>query len=255
MTGWKVRCLGQAGVRLSADDAVLYFDPYLSDAVEQVEGLQARRLTPAPMRPSEIRDATCVLVSHDHLDHYDPDTLVPLANASPRAKFIVPTHLCNDLVQRGVDAARVKVAAEDWHLIDGVRIRAVPACHPTIERGGDGKLRCVGYVVEQNGHGVYFAGDTAPHPDIVEAVRREGGVKSAFIPINERNVYKERAGIIGNMSVREAFAFAEELGVQTLVPIHYDMFAANSVLPEEAQLVYDHLRPPFELRFKPEALP
>jgi L-ascorbate metabolism protein UlaG (beta-lactamase superfamily) len=75
-----------------------------------------------------------------------------------------------------------------------------------------------------------------------------------MLPVNERNYYRDRAGIIGNMSVREAFAFAEEIGVDTVIPIHWDLFGPNSVLPDEIILVHRHLSPRFRLALSPSAL-
>ena len=49
------------------------------------------------------------------------------------------------------------------------------------------------------------------------------------------------------MSVREAFNFAEELNVKTLVPLHWDMFRVNSVSVGEMELVYDSMAPRFRL--------
>jgi L-ascorbate metabolism protein UlaG (beta-lactamase superfamily) len=56
------------------------------------------------------------------------------------------------------------------------------------------------------------------------------------------------------MSVREAFQMAAELGATTLVPIHWDLFAPNSVFREELLLLYDLLRPPFRMMLNPANL-
>jgi hypothetical protein len=37
-----------------------------------------------------------------------------------------------------------------------------------------------------------------------------GPIDVAFLPMNERSFFRKRRGIIGNMSVREAFAMAAE---------------------------------------------
>ena len=81
-----------------------------------------------------------------------------------------------------------------------------------------------------------------------------GSIDVAFIPVNERNFYREKRGIIGNMSVREAFQMAADIGVKTLVPTHWDMFAPNSVYKEELDLLYKLMRPPFEMRIDPQEL-
>jgi L-ascorbate metabolism protein UlaG (beta-lactamase superfamily) len=76
-----------------------------------------------------------------------------------------------------------------------------------------------------------------PHEEIVAAVKEAGAPDVAFLPCNERNVYRDRAGIVGNMSVREMLAFAGELQAKSVVALHWDMFRPNSVLPEEIMLV------------------
>ncbi|MGE4056620.1 MAG: MBL fold metallo-hydrolase, partial [Vicinamibacterales bacterium] len=66
--------------------------------------------------------------------------------------------------------------------------------------------------------------------------------------------YRDGRGIIGNMSVREAFQMAADLGVTTLVPMHWDLFAPNSVPREELALLYELLRPPFRLVLNPASV-
>ena len=88
--------------------------------------------------------------------------------------------------------------------------------------------------------------------EVISAVKAYGKIDMAFLPVNERNYYRERRGIVGNMSVREAFHFAEEIGASALVPTHWDMFAANCVFKEEIELLYKKISPEFELLFEPE---
>ncbi|MNL04093.1 hypothetical protein D3C87_1246520 [compost metagenome] len=81
-----------------------------------------------------------------------------------------------------------------------------------------------------------------------------GRIDVAILPVNERNFFKERQGIIGNMSIREAFGLAEEIGAKHVLPMHWDMFAPNSVFEEEIRLVYELLNPPFEMILNPQVL-
>ena len=68
-----------------------------------------------------------------------------------------------------------------------------------------------------------------------------------ILPINEHNFMREKLGIIGNMSLREAFYLADFLNTKELIPIHWDMFELNSVFKEEIQLLYELLKPNFTL--------
>lgn len=247
-----VRHFGQSTFRIQLGTSVVYTDPYLTDRVAELEGPAFGRLTPPPVRPAQVTDADWVLVSHDHLDHCDPTTLAPLAQSSPGATFVAPAPSLEILRRAGLPEARLRLADRDAIDAGELRIVPVPAAHPSIECDAEGRMRFLGFVLEHAGRRLYFAGDTSPHPAIVDAVRAGGDVDVAFLPVNERSHYKERRGIVGNMSVREAFEFATELGARAVVPMHYDLFALNSVFPEEIELLAKRLAPPFELLLSPE---
>ena len=75
-------------------------------------------------------------------------------------------------------------------------------------------------------------------------------IKNIFT-INERNFFRDRCGIIGNMSLREAFEFADEIQSEQVVPLHWDMFAINAVDIEEIRLTYKILKSSFSLLVRP----
>lgn len=250
-----VKALGQSGFRLAFPGCVVYIDPYLSDHVERLEGREMARRFPLPMLPREVTDADWVLVTHAHLDHCDLETLVPVAQSSPACRFVCPGECGKALRAAGVAAARIVTAIETWIDLDArVRLISVPAAHPTIERDAEGNLRFVGYVLEFGGRRIYHAGDTSPAAEMIEKLAALAPVDVAFLPVNERNYYRESRGIIGNMTVREAFQLAADLGARTLVPMHWDMFAPNSVYLEEIRLLHDLMKPPFEMAIYPERI-
>ncbi|MCG8455996.1 MAG: MBL fold metallo-hydrolase [Holophagales bacterium] len=247
--------LGQSGFRLGFPGAVVYIDPYLSDRVAELYGEDLRRLRPAPVAAAEVSDADWVLVTHAHEDHCDPATLLPLAEASPRSRIVGPPEVVAMLQREGLPPSRLQVAADSrLELGDELEARPVPAAHPRVERDREGRPRCLGYVLRSADRRFYHSGDTSACPEVVEAARSSGPLEVAFLPVNEANHYRDRRGIVGNMSVREAFAMAEELGVETLVPIHWDLFAPNSVFPEEILLLHRKLAPPFRLLLDPTEL-
>src|SRR5918997_6010792 len=81
--------LGQVGVAIKGPEGVLYVDPYLTDS--DGEGGSLERTFPPPVAPAEVTNASVVLLTHDHIDHTDPDTLLPMAEASSGVRFIAPT--------------------------------------------------------------------------------------------------------------------------------------------------------------------
>ena len=64
----KVTWLGQAGLLVKAGGLVIMIDPYLSNSVGKP------RHTPIDESVFAVKPHVMVF-THDHLDHYDPDTV------------------------------------------------------------------------------------------------------------------------------------------------------------------------------------
>jgi L-ascorbate metabolism protein UlaG (beta-lactamase superfamily) len=53
----------------------------------------------------------------------------------------------------------------------------------------------------------------------------------AFVPINGRDYFRTKDGIVGNTDFREAAELAETLDIGVIVPTHYDLLAFNAADP------------------------
>ena len=69
----KVIWLGQAGLLIETNNTKIMVDPYLSDSVKKINPLNYRRVA-VDEDFFKIRPDIIVL-THDHLDHTDPETL------------------------------------------------------------------------------------------------------------------------------------------------------------------------------------
>lgn len=134
--------------------------------------------------------------------------------------------------------------------MEGLCVRAIPAAHTALETDSTGRSRYLGFHFETPLLGIYHAGDTVAHEAIFHALAKLR-VDYAFLPVNEANYFRSREGIVGNLTVREAFAFATEIGAKVLVPTHWDLFAPNSTYPWEVESLHAALRPAPRLRFMP----
>src|SRR3712207_8590846 len=95
--------LGRVGVAIKGPGGVLYVDPYLTDS--DGEGGSLERTFPPPLLPDETTNADAVLLTHDHIDHTDPGTVLPLSEASPRARFVAPSPSRATLVRSEEDTS------------------------------------------------------------------------------------------------------------------------------------------------------
>lgn len=251
-----VQYLGQSGWKMSFPDVIIYVDPYLSNSVQELDAPDLVRLKDIPCRPEDVIDANFVLITHDHIDHCDPHTLPKIAEASPNAKFLGPTTVIKKLAEWGIDSGRLFVCQERIavRLSETLSVTAVPAAHLNVERDGDGRLLFVGYILDFSNKKIYIAGDTCLNEQVIEAVARHLPIHTAILPVNEHNYYRAKRGIVGNMSIREAIGFANDLNAKYLVAVHWDMFAVNSAFREEIELVHRLVSPKTKLLIDPKYL-
>jgi len=218
--------LGQASFALKGAGATIYIDPYLA--------VSPRRLSPPPFPPDAVSGADLILLTHDHLDHIDPSALPGIAAASPAARFVAPRPHLRRVAALIGSVERVVPADADVPLrlllpAGEVAIDPVPAAHETLDPTPEG-YGFLGYTIRLGSIAVHHAGDTTPYPGQIERVRAHA-VDVALLPINGRDVYRTSRGVIGNMDYREAAEFAHAIGALVVVPMHYGMFAGNTVPP------------------------
>lgn len=213
--------LGQAGFLAEGAGRRCLFDPFLSDGPE--------RLVAPPVEVEALPELAAVLVSHQHDDHFDPEALRRLVGVQPDVRVIVPESVGGQL-EGSAAAACLERRPGEGVSAGGLRVRVVPALHGVEISDAYRFGPFQGYVVELDGVRIYHAGDTLAW-DGLAATLRELRVDVALLPVNGRDAEREAAGIVGNMDHREAVALAAQAGCRVLVPMHYGMFAANTVDP------------------------
>jgi L-ascorbate metabolism protein UlaG (beta-lactamase superfamily) len=217
--------LGQASFALRLAGATLLIDPFLSPHPE--------RLVPAPISATDARDVDLVLITHDHLDHLDDESVRGIAAASPDAAFVVPDDLVDRMTQLGTPRARIHGLSPDGHAeLRAVTVDAVPAAHGVTMDDAYRVGPFLGYVLSAGGARIYHSGDTVPFGGLVERLRVLD-VHLALLPINGRDAEREAQGIVGNLDAREAAELAAEIGADAAAPMHWDMFAWNPGDPSE----------------------
>jgi L-ascorbate metabolism protein UlaG (beta-lactamase superfamily) len=195
-----VRFVGHATTLIELGGLRVLTDPFLRSRLGPLE-----RHGPLP-DPAEL-EADVVLISHGHPDHFDDRSLERLPG---RPILVVP---------RGLGARRhgavardvVEIGAGETAVVGGVKIGAVPARH-WISPGAP-RAQPIGFVLDA-GPRVYFAGDTGRFPDMTDVV---GGVDLALLPVW---TWGPHLGP-GHLGPRAAAEVAHDIGVATVVPIHW----------------------------------
>ena len=234
--------LGQSGFLLQWQRRHLLFDPYLSDSLTKKYANTDKphvRMTERVVAPERLNFIDAVTSSHNHTDHLDAETLIPLLRANPKMELVIPEANREFVVDRlktpiemprGLDAGQYTTAG-------GFKIHAVPAAHERLEKDANGRHKFLGYVVEFGGGFVYHSGDTVLYDGIVEWLRR-WPIDVALLPINGR--LPERR-VDGNLWGREAAQLGKDIGARLVIPCHYEMFEFNTATPDEFVTGCKHL--------------
>ncbi|MBI4661563.1 MAG: MBL fold metallo-hydrolase [Verrucomicrobia bacterium] len=226
--------LGQSGFLLQWQGSHLLLDPYLSDSLTKKYADSDKphvRMTERVIAPDRLDFIDVVTSSHNHTDHLDADTLIPILRRNPAASLIIPE------ANREFVAERLGVAREFPVGLDAgqsvtrgnFKFAGIPAAHEAVERDPSGRCRFLGYLVRFGPWTVYHSGDTVLYEGMVENLRR-WKIDAALLPINGRAPERR---VAGNLSGREAAELGKVIGARCAIPCHYDMFEFNTASPDE----------------------
>jgi L-ascorbate metabolism protein UlaG (beta-lactamase superfamily) len=239
--------LGQSGFLLYADGKSLLFDPYLSDSLTRKYEHTDKphvRITERVLAPEKLTGLDVIICSHNHTDHLDAETLGPLLKANPQTTLLIPRANRAFVLERlgNVQSRLAEVDAVETVTVAGVEFIGIPAAHNTVERDEQGCCRFLGYVARVGRLTVYHSGDTMWHEDLAPALRRFN-LDVALVPING---HEPERRVAGNLSGVEAARLAREVGARLAIPHHFDMFAFNTVPPDEFEDECRRVGQPFQ---------
>ena len=175
--------LGHSTVLLQLGGMNVLTDPQFSQRASPLPWAGPRRVMDPALPIESLPPIDVVLLSHNHYDHLDRSSVMRIARAHPRARWIVPLGLRAYIDRWG---PRDVVELDWWQetQVDELRVTATPARHFSARglRDRNRSLWC-GFALERDGTRAYFAGDTAYHPEFGEIGARCGPFDLAMIPI------------------------------------------------------------------------
>ncbi|MHC4755742.1 MAG: MBL fold metallo-hydrolase [Planctomycetota bacterium] len=174
----KLQWLGHASFRISEGDTVVYIDPW--------------------KLKTSAKDATIVLVSHSHHDHYSAGDVAKVSG--PNTTFISSA----DVIKKAGTGRAIQPGEKVT--IGDVTITAVPAYNPS-KQFHPRSNEWLGVVIEIAGKRIYYAGDT----DMTNEMKALQNIDLALLP----------AGGTYTMNADEAAQATEHFKPAHAVPYHW----------------------------------
>ena len=202
----KIIWLGQAGLLFDNGKTKIMIDPYLSNSVEKYEPKNYRRV---PVNREFLSLTPDILIfTHDHLDHYDPETApVILSNTDKCITVLAPSSAWQKARTHGNGHNYVQFNRKTEWTEHGFRFSSVKAEHSD--------AFAIGVIIEDlfSQKKYYVTGDTLYNSEIFGDLPSD--IYAVFLPIN---------GVGNNMNIADAERFAKACEAKHVVPMHFGMF-------------------------------
>jgi L-ascorbate metabolism protein UlaG (beta-lactamase superfamily) len=176
--------------------------------------------------PEMLKDILIVSSSHNHTDHLDAETLIPVLKNNPGIKFIIPEANREFVSERVKCEKEFPVGLNEGQsiIIDEFTFYGIPSKHNEIEKDENGNCRFMGYVISFDKYKIYHSGDTLWFDEMIDMLK-PFAVDVAILPINGNDPSRK---VAGNLNCEEAARLGKMINAKCVIPCHYDMFTFNT---------------------------
>ena len=217
--GLRAWWLGHASALIEVDGVRVLTDPVFSKRTSPVQFAGPARMHPVPLPLDQWKNIDAVVISHDHFDHLDMDTIQHLARGGTH--FYVGLGIGAHLERWQVPAAQIH-EMDWWEQADikGVKIVCTPARHYSGRTSMNNSTLWASWMVKGPTHSVYYSGDTG-YAEHFKAIRAKLG--SPELALVKVGAYGDTWMDI-HMNPESAVQAVQDLGATALLPVHWATF-------------------------------
>lgn len=219
LAGMRATWFGHATVLVEIDGVRILTDPVLSQRASPFQFVGPERFHPPPIELARLDGIDAAVISHDHYDHLDRDTILQLARGGTH--FFVGLGIGAHLQRWSVPPTQIHEM--DWWdnaRFKGVEIHNTPARHYSGRKSMDNSTLWSSWMIRGAGYSVYYSGDTGYGPHFSEVRQRLGAPDLTLMKI----------GAYGNswldihMDPESAVQAHLDLGAKVMLPVHWATF-------------------------------
>ena len=215
-----VSWFGHSTALLEIDGYRVLTDPVWSERCSPSDVIGPGRMHPPPVPLDALPALDAIVISHDHYDHLDIDTIIALAR-SQWAPFVVPLGVGAHLRDWGIPDERI--IELDWNehaKIDELTLVCTPARHFSGRFLSRNTTLWASWAIIGPAHRAYFGGDTGYTKSFAEIGEEHGPFDVTLMPVGAYN--KVWPDI--HMNPEDAVQAHIDVNGGLLVPIHWCTF-------------------------------
>ena len=215
-----ITVINHASVLIQVDNLNIITDPHYSLRASPVQFAGPKRVVKPGISFDDLPSIDIVLISHNHYDHLDIDTLKRL-NDRDAPKFVAGLKTQSLLQDNGINSS---VDLDWWQSItaNNTKITFVPAQHWSARGIFDKREMLWGGFYIENNFKIYFAGDTG-YGEFFKTIKHKLGAPDlALIPIG---AYEPRWFMKdAHLNPKDALQAFKDLASKKMIGIHFGTF-------------------------------
>ena len=237
----KMIWFGHSSFLINLNGRHILIDPIFSDAASPFS-FMVKRFQKPTLGLTELPRIDYIVISHDHYDHLDMETISFFANNGSvnanEVRFIVPLGVGSHLKYWGIKEAQI--IEHDWwqsSTLGDIEFVATPAQHFSGRKGINGnKTLWVSWIIKSKQKTLYFSGDSGYDSHFKQIGEKYGPIDVALIECGQ---YNESWRAV-HMMPQESVQAYQDLNAKRFFPIHWAMFQL-SIHPwyEPIELLYE----------------
>ncbi len=173
-----------------------------------------------PINIAELPPIDAIIISHDHYDHLDYESIKQLKDKTDR--FFVPLGVDNHLERWGVDST--KISTMDWweeRKYNDLVIAFTPSRHMSGRRLNDQSTTLWGsWVLKGTKKNIFFSGDGGYGKHFKEIGEKYGGFDFALMECGQYNKLWSDVHMIPEQTVQASI----DINARLIIPIHWGAF-------------------------------
>ncbi len=215
-----VTWLGHSTIFIQMQGMNILIDPVFSDITSPVSFIGPKRYSDIPIKIDELPEIDIVLITHDHYDHLDYQTIKKIDKKVKR--YIVPLGIENHLERWKVSSSKITNMAWNEEInVHGLTIGCMPAKHYSGRKIIDsGNTLWASWVLKNDNYQIYDSGDSGYGSHFEDIYKKYG----AFDLVLMDSGQYDQAWANVHMNPEESVTSSKVLHAKVAMPIHWGSF-------------------------------